>query len=145
MPADVAGNAAAGDAPHPRGDFLDRDHQRKCQQHGPADAVAELRTGLAVGADPRRIVVGRPGDQSGSERFQERLMGLDFQRRFLPTGLRAVVAFGLLAICHARFQPPRQRSGQDSVPDRDVARSQPRQQASEALTIRSRSFPQHPV
>jgi len=51
-PARIARNAMAGDPPDPRGNFLDCRHQRKRQQHGPADAVAELRAGLAVGADP---------------------------------------------------------------------------------------------
>src|SRR5205814_9485444 len=71
MPADVAGYAVAGDAADPRRNLLDRRHQWKGQQHGPADAVTELRTGLAVGADTRGIVVGRAGDQPGAERFDE--------------------------------------------------------------------------
>jgi len=58
-----------GDAADPRRNFLDRHHQRKAQQHGPADAVTKLRAGLAVGADPRRIVVGGTGDQAGAERL----------------------------------------------------------------------------
>jgi hypothetical protein len=70
IPANIARYAMAGDAADARGNFLDRHHQRERQQHGPADAIAELRTSLAVGADPRRIVVGRPGDQPGAERFQ---------------------------------------------------------------------------
>ena len=85
MPAHIARYAMAGDAADARGNFLDRHHQRKRQQHGPADAVAELRAGLAVGADARRIVVGRAGDQPGAERLQriaeaKRLGGLGLDR-----------------------------------------------------------------
>jgi hypothetical protein len=61
----------AGDPAHARGDFLDRRHQRKREQHGPADAEAELRAGLAIGADAGGIVVGCAGDQTGTERLHE--------------------------------------------------------------------------
>ena len=71
MSADIARQTMAGDAADPRRNFLDRRHQGKGQQHGPADAVAELRAGLAVGADPRGIVVGGPSDQAGAERFDK--------------------------------------------------------------------------
>src|SRR5947209_19684778 len=71
MPARIARNAMPGDAADTRGNFLDRRHQRKRQQHGPADAVTELRAGLAVGADAGRIVVGGAGDEARSETFQK--------------------------------------------------------------------------
>ena len=117
VPADIAGDAVPGDAADPRGDFLDRRHQRKGQQHGPADAVAELRAGLAVGADPRRIVVGRAGDQAGPERLcgiaeAKRLMRFGLRRRLLVAGIlvRVMLRTRLVAICHTRVQPPRQRT-----------------------------------
>ena len=109
MPADIAGNAVAGDAADARGDFLDRRHQRKRQQHGPADAVAELRAGLAVGADPRRIVVGRAGDQAGAERFQ-RIAEAKRPWRARPSlpacrvprmRVRVMLRIRFVAICHA--------------------------------------------
>src|SRR5262249_10454294 len=53
------------------GNLLDRRHQRKGQQHGPADAAAKLRAGLTVGADTGGIVIGGAGDQAGAERFDE--------------------------------------------------------------------------
>src|SRR5882757_9016582 len=95
MPAYIAGYAVAGDAADARRDLLDRRHQRKGQQHGPADAVTELRTGLAVGADPRRIVVGRAGDQSRAERLEkiaetERLVRFSL-RRFFAAGLVVIL------------------------------------------------------
>ena len=49
------------------GNFLDRHHQGIAEQHGPADAEAELRAGLAVGSDARRIVVRSAGDETGAE------------------------------------------------------------------------------
>ena len=119
VPAHIARYAVAGDAADARGDFLDRRHQRKGQQHGPADAVAKLRAGLAVGADPRRIVVGGAGDQSRPERFgkitqAKRPMRLDLRCRPVIAGMLVRVMSGIriLAICHARVQPQRQRTGQ---------------------------------
>src|SRR5829696_8294440 len=90
MPAYIARNAMSGNAADPCGDFLDRRHQRKRQQHGPADAVAELRAGLAVGADPRRIIVGCAGDQSRSERLQ-RIAEAKRPRRLVPGSLLRMI------------------------------------------------------
>jgi len=100
VPADIAGDAAPGDAADPRGNLLDRDHQRKCQQHGPADAVTELRAGLAVGADAGGIVVGGAGDQSRAEAFEKilkskRLAALGFRRGLLISWLLVVLRLGL--------------------------------------------------
>jgi hypothetical protein len=63
MPAEIAGDAMSRGAAEAGANLLDRHHQRISQQHGPADAETELRTGLAVGADARGIVVRRSGDQ----------------------------------------------------------------------------------
>ena len=106
MPADIAGDAAPGDAADARGNFLDRRHQRKRQQHGPADAVTELRAGLAVGADAGGIVVGGAGDQAGAEAFEKilkpkRFFALGFQRR-----LRTIRFFVVLAIRPGFFAHP---------------------------------------
>ena len=128
MPARIARNAVPGDAADARGDFLDRRHQRKRQQHGPADAVAELRAGLAVGADARRIVVGRAGDQAGAERLQRiaeakrpggcaRITGrLDVDRAQMLDMLR--IRF---AICHAKGPAGGQRRRQAQVPGKELA------------------------
>ena len=109
-----------GDAADPRRNFLDRRHQRKGQQHGPADAVAELRAGLAVGADPRRIIVGGAGDQSGAEPFADvadakRLLGSALVAGLLAGMRRVVFCVRFVAICHARSSR-RQRTGSRSVP-----------------------------
>ena len=52
-------------------DFLDRHHQRIGQQHRPADAVTELRTGLAVGPNARWVVIGRSRDQARTQLAQK--------------------------------------------------------------------------
>ncbi len=86
MPANVAGDAVPGDAADPRRNFLDRRHQRKRQQHGPADAIAELRAGLAVGADAGGIVIGRASDQARADsksRESETAPGADRSRAAL--------------------------------------------------------------
>ena len=56
------------------------DHQRIGQQHGPADAEAKLRAGLAVGADAGWIVVRRPGDQPWPENADQAPDGTGFDR-----------------------------------------------------------------
>ena len=61
MPTQIPGDAVARRASDACADFLDRHHQRIGQQHRPADAVTELRTGLAVGPDARYAPVIRPG------------------------------------------------------------------------------------
>jgi electron transfer flavoprotein alpha/beta subunit len=61
-------------------DLLDRDHERIGQQHGPADAEAKLRAGLAVGADAGWIVVRRPGDQPWPENADQAPDGTGFDR-----------------------------------------------------------------
>src|SRR5438552_13265594 len=71
MTAEIAGDAAAGDAANPRGDGLDHGHQRKAEQHGPSKPVAELGADLAVGRDTAWIVVGRPGHQARSQPPEE--------------------------------------------------------------------------
>ena len=60
-----AGDAVARDPADARRDFLDRRHQRICEEHGPADAEAKLRSCLAIGADPRRIVIRSARNQPG--------------------------------------------------------------------------------
>src|SRR6202020_2163055 len=45
-------------------DHLDADHQRIGEQHGPQHAVAELRTGLRIGGDTARIIIGGAGDEA---------------------------------------------------------------------------------
>ena len=52
-------------------DFLDRHHQRIGQQHRPADAVTELRTGLAVGPNARWVLIGRSRDQARAQLAQK--------------------------------------------------------------------------
>ena len=64
---DVGRQSAAGDVADARADDLDRRHQRQREHDGPQHREAELRAGLRVGGDAARIVVGRAGDQAGSE------------------------------------------------------------------------------
>jgi hypothetical protein len=80
MPAEIAGDAMSRGAAEAGADLLDRHHQRIGQQHGPADAEAELRAGLAVGPDAGWIVVRRPGNQSWAEDSDKASDGTGFDR-----------------------------------------------------------------
>src|SRR3954453_20264684 len=83
MLAEVAGNAMPRGAAEAGADLLDRHHQRIGQQHCPADAEAELRAGLAVGADARGIVVRRASDEPWPEDADESPDGAGFDRLIL--------------------------------------------------------------
>ena len=63
----IAGDAVAGDPADAGADHLHRRHQGVGEDHRPAEAVAVLRAGLAVGGDAAGIVVGRAGDQAGAD------------------------------------------------------------------------------
>ena len=82
VPAEIAGDAMPRGAAEAGADFLDRHHQRIGQQHRPADAETELRTGLAVGADAGRIVVRRAGDQPWPENADKAPDGTGFDRAY---------------------------------------------------------------
>ena len=67
MLAKIAGDPLAGDATDPGADLLNCDHQWIAEQHGPRDRKAELRAGLAIGANAAGVVVRCSGDEPGSE------------------------------------------------------------------------------
>jgi hypothetical protein len=67
MLAKIARDTLARNSTDPGADLLNRDHQRIAEEHGPRDREAELRAGLAIRADPARIVVGCSGDEPGSK------------------------------------------------------------------------------
>jgi len=67
MAAEVLGDASSRHAADPAADDLDDDHEGQAEQHGPGEAIAELRAHLAVGGDPTRIVVCGARDQSWAE------------------------------------------------------------------------------
>lgn len=67
MAAEVFGDAPVGDAADAGTDFLDDDHERQTEEHGPGKAVAELGADLALGGDATGVVVGRAGDEAGAE------------------------------------------------------------------------------
>jgi hypothetical protein len=71
VPAQVSSDAVSGRAADARADVLDRDHQRIGEQHGPADAEAELCACLAIGADSGRIVIGSARDQARPEHVEK--------------------------------------------------------------------------
>jgi hypothetical protein len=54
-------------------DKLDCDHERCCQKNRPQQAITKLRSGLGIGRDAGRIVVGGPRDQPGSEQPQQNI------------------------------------------------------------------------
>ena len=83
--AEVVGDAVAGHAADPRADRLDHGHQRKAEQHGPGEAVAELGADLAVGGDAARIVVRRAGHQTRAQLLQKS----DRLERHFLRGLRS--------------------------------------------------------
>src|SRR4051794_28793348 len=92
-----------GDAADARRNLLDCRHQWKGQQHGPADAVAELRARLAVGADAGRVIVGRAGDQARAERFDQPAKAewlARFRRGCVVQLMRRM--FGFWMVRHAR-------------------------------------------
>ena len=51
--------------------FLNGDHKRITQKHGPTDAKSNLRAGLAVRPYARRIVVGGASDQAWTKARQQ--------------------------------------------------------------------------
>ncbi len=59
-------------APDPRAHELDRDHERKREEHGPQHAGAELRARLRVGGNARWIVVGCARHHARADTAQER-------------------------------------------------------------------------
>jgi len=67
----VLRDAASGGRANLRADRLDRGQQRVAEQHCPGQAIAELRADLAIGADAARIVVGRAGDETGTEHVEK--------------------------------------------------------------------------
>ena len=70
MLAQVLRDALASGRADPGADRLDRGEQRKAKEHRPGHAIAKLRADLAIGADPRGIVVGGAGNQPGAKHFQ---------------------------------------------------------------------------
>jgi hypothetical protein len=53
--------------------LLHSDHQGEGEQRQPQRPETELAAGLRVGADPRRVVVGGPGDQPRAEELEHPL------------------------------------------------------------------------
>src|SRR4029079_2694951 len=79
------GDAVTAYAADPGGDRLDHGHQRKAEQHGPREPVAELGADLAIGRDAARIVVRSARHQSRPEAFQH-CDGLQRRRRHVGFG-----------------------------------------------------------
>jgi hypothetical protein len=67
VPLQCRRQAAACDAAEAGADLLHRDHEREGQQDRPAECVAKCRAGLRARYNTGRIVVHRPGDQSGAK------------------------------------------------------------------------------
>ena len=61
------------------------------KSRSPGQGVAELRTGLRIGCDPARVIIGCPRDQAGTQDpEQPRLGGLDDQT---GTGIDGLLDF----------------------------------------------------
>src|SRR5439155_2338791 len=54
----------------PRAQLLHSRHQRKGEERGPQEPVAESASDLGVGTDPARVVVAGAGDQAWAEKLQ---------------------------------------------------------------------------
>ena len=67
MATKVSGDAMTRRPTYAGADLLDGRHQRERQKHRPADREAELCTRLAIGPDPRWVVVRGPRDQTGPQ------------------------------------------------------------------------------
>ena len=71
MRLEIAGNAKPRHRADARRDHLRHRHQRIAEQHHPAELIAELCAGLAVGGDAARVVIRSPGDQAGAKRLEQ--------------------------------------------------------------------------
>ena len=58
---DVGGKSLPGHSADTRTHQLDRDHEWRREKHRPKQAVTELRSGLRIGRNARRIVIGGAG------------------------------------------------------------------------------------
>ena len=67
MASQVAGDTAAGDPSDFRCDKLNDSEQREGERERPRQRVPELGTNLAMRSDAAWIVVGRTGDETGTE------------------------------------------------------------------------------
>src|SRR5262249_35403598 len=67
----IAGEPFAGNSSDSCADLLNRNHQRIGEEHGPRDREPELGAGLAIGAYAARVIVGRSGDDPGSDQAYE--------------------------------------------------------------------------
>jgi hypothetical protein len=70
MATHVGDHARAGDAADSRAHQLNREHERRREQDGPEQAIAEARPRLRVSGDAGRVVVRRAGDEAGSQKPQ---------------------------------------------------------------------------
>ncbi len=59
---DVARQPFTGDVADPAAGLPHPDDQRQHPQRGPQLPIAELRAGLGIGRDARRVIIGRPGN-----------------------------------------------------------------------------------
>ena len=64
---DHAGESLAGHHSEPRAHHLHSGHQRKRKESRPERSVAERSAGDRIGGDSRRVVVGGPSNQAGSQ------------------------------------------------------------------------------
>src|SRR5262245_52364396 len=60
---DVPGEASAGGAADAGADLLHGRHERKGDDHGPAQRIAKLRARLRIGGDAARVVIGSTGNK----------------------------------------------------------------------------------
>ena len=71
MPAQIAGDAEAGDAADARADLLDRHHQRVAEHQRPGQAIAELGADLRIGGDAAGVIIRGAGDQARPQHLEK--------------------------------------------------------------------------
>src|SRR5271170_1649379 len=76
---DIGGQPAAGNAAEAGTDHLDSYHQRVGHHHGPQQTIAELRAGLRISGNAARIIIGRTGNETGSELPDPLVLAESFQ------------------------------------------------------------------
>ncbi len=71
----IGGETLAGYPADPRAHQLDRNHEWRRQKHGPEQTVTKLRSGLRIGCDARRVIIGGTGHQSRTKQPKHQVLG----------------------------------------------------------------------
>jgi hypothetical protein len=78
--AEIGRQSPPGDGADAGADHLNGDHERRGQEHRPAQRVAELGAALGIGGDAAGIVIGGAGNQARPEHGKQRFRRPPFLR-----------------------------------------------------------------